>query len=70
MPVRPAFVGLTIGIAGVLAAGVIAVSFHELSRATRPLGVDLVDHARPFAESPPIEDLVDDPRVESAGMCR
>ena len=68
VPVRPAFVGLTIGIAGALAAGVIALSFHDLASNPYRWGWTWSTMPDSFAESPPIEDLVDDPRVESAGM--
>jgi FtsX-like permease family len=68
VPVRPAFVGLTIGIAGALAAGVIAVSLHGLTSNPYRWGWTWSTMPDSFAESPPFKDLVDDPRVESAGM--
>jgi putative ABC transport system permease protein len=68
VPVRPAFVGLTIGIAGALAAGVIAVSLHDLTSNPYRWGWTWSTMPDSFVESPPIERLVDDRRLESAGM--
>jgi FtsX-like permease family len=68
VPVRPAFVGLTIGIAGALAAGVIAVSLQGLTSNPYRWGWTWSTMPDSFGESPPTNDLVDDPRVESAGM--
>jgi hypothetical protein len=68
VPVRPAFVGLTIAIGGVLAAGVIGVSLHELSDNPARWGWTWSTMPDAFGEAPSIEGLVEDERVESAGM--
>ena len=68
VPVRSAFVGLTIGIGGVLAAGVIAVSLDELSGNPERWGWTWSTMPDAFGEAPPVDELVADERVDGAGM--
>jgi FtsX-like permease family len=68
VPVRSALVGLTIGIGGVLAAGVIAVSLDDLSGDPERWGWTWSTMPDSLGDTAPVEELAADERVESAGV--